>query len=242
VLSRLGYAYRTARFRLWALRTQLKLKRMGGEFVLEAAGTPRCQTMPRIESNDAGASLTLRLGRDCRIGRDMVIELRAGKRGTVEFGDRVTVQNNVRLQPWGGLIQLADDCQLRDGGEIQSLGRLTMGYKTLIGRHVHVHCDERITFGARSGVAEHSTIIDSDHDADGSDTWFMDRPINTAPVDIGENTMISANSFVTKGTKIGRNCQTGAGAIVVGGEYPDGSLIVGAPARVLRPLRPSTSG
>lgn len=237
MLSRLGYAYRTVRFRIWAETTRFRLKRHGGDFVLELAGTPRCQTMPRLESNDVGASLTLKLGKDVRIGRDMVIELRAGKSGTIEFGDRVTVQNNVRLQPWGGAIRLADDCQLRDGGEFQSLGELTMGWKVLIGRHVHVHCDERVTFGAQAGVAEHSTVIDSDHDADGSDTWFMDRPINTAPVEIGANTMISANSFVTKGTKIGRNCQTGAGAIIVGGEYPDGSLIVGAPARVLRPLR-----
>ena len=41
----------------------------------------------------------------------------------------------------------------------------------------------------------------------------------------------------TNGAKIGRNCLVGAGALVTEGkEFPDGSLIVGAPARVIRAL------
>jgi len=39
------------------------------------------------------------------------------------------------------------------------------------------------------------------------------------------------------GSKIGSNCVVGAGALVPEGKtFPDGSLIVGAPARVVRPL------
>jgi acetyltransferase-like isoleucine patch superfamily enzyme len=236
VLGRALYALRTIRFRLWAVTTKVRLKRLGGDFTLEAAATPRFQTVPRVETNGYGASLVFRIGSDCRLGRDMVFDLRAGKTGTVEFGDRVTVQNNVRLQPWGGLIRLADDCQLRDACELQSLGELTMGWRTLIGRFVHVHCDERITFGENVGLAERTTVIDSDHGFDGSDTWFMDQPIRVAPVEIGDNTFTSANTFILRGTKLGRNSCTGAGAVVLGGEFPDGHLIVGAPAKAVKAL------
>jgi carbonic anhydrase/acetyltransferase-like protein (isoleucine patch superfamily) len=39
------------------------------------------------------------------------------------------------------------------------------------------------------------------------------------------------------GARIGKNCLVGAGALVTEGkEFPDNSLIVGAPARVVRPL------
>jgi carbonic anhydrase/acetyltransferase-like protein (isoleucine patch superfamily) len=44
-------------------------------------------------------------------------------------------------------------------------------------------------------------------------------------------------AVVLNGARIGRNCLVGAGALVTEGkEYPDGSLIVGAPARALRSL------
>lgn len=236
MLSAVGYAIRTARFRLWAATTKLRLKRLGGGFQLELDGTPRFQTVPRVEVNGYGASLVLKIGKDCRIGRDMVIELRPEKTGTIEFGDRVTIQNNVRFQVWGGAVRLADDCQIRDLVELQSLGELTMGWKTLIGRMVHVHCDERITFGERVGLAERTTVIDSDHGFEGTDTWFMDTPIRVSPVEIGDNTFTSANTFVLRGTKIGKNCCTGAGAVLLGGEFPDGHLIVGAPAKAVKNL------
>jgi len=42
---------------------------------------------------------------------------------------------------------------------------------------------------------------------------------------------------ILNGAKIGKNCLVGANALVTGGkEYPDNSLIVGAPAKVTRTL------
>jgi len=56
---------------------------------------------------------------------------------------------------------------------------------------------------------------------------------------IGDGTLVGIQSVVLNGAKIGRDCIVGAGALVTEGkEFPDGSLIVGAPARVLRPLSP----
>ncbi len=44
-------------------------------------------------------------------------------------------------------------------------------------------------------------------------------------------------AVVLNGARIGRNCIVGAGALVTEGkEFPDGSLIVGAPAKVVREL------
>ncbi len=54
---------------------------------------------------------------------------------------------------------------------------------------------------------------------------------------IGDNTLIGMGATVMNGTKVGRNCLVGAGALMPPGkEYPDGSLIVGSPAVVKRPL------
>lgn len=54
---------------------------------------------------------------------------------------------------------------------------------------------------------------------------------------IGDNTLIGMGATVLNGAVIGRNCLIGAGALVTEGkEIPDGSLVMGAPGRVVRNL------
>lgn len=54
---------------------------------------------------------------------------------------------------------------------------------------------------------------------------------------IGDETLIGMGATVLNGAKIGRNCLIGAGALVTEGkEIPDGSLVMGAPGRVVRQL------
>ena len=54
---------------------------------------------------------------------------------------------------------------------------------------------------------------------------------------VGDESLIGIGAVVLNGARIGRNCIVGAGALVTEGkEFPDGSLIVGAPAKVVRPL------
>jgi len=54
---------------------------------------------------------------------------------------------------------------------------------------------------------------------------------------VGEGSLIGIGAIVLNGARIGRNCLIGAGALVTENKViPDGSLVVGAPGRVLRPL------
>jgi len=54
---------------------------------------------------------------------------------------------------------------------------------------------------------------------------------------IGENVLIGMGATVLNGAKIGRNCLIGANALVTEGkEIPDGSLVMGAPGKVVRQL------
>ena len=54
---------------------------------------------------------------------------------------------------------------------------------------------------------------------------------------IGDGSLIGIQAVVLNGAKIGRNCLVGAGALVTEGkEFPDGSMIIGAPARVVKSL------
>lgn len=54
---------------------------------------------------------------------------------------------------------------------------------------------------------------------------------------IGENSLIGMGATVLNGARIGRNCLIGANALVTEGkEIPDGSLVLGAPGKVVRQL------
>ena len=56
---------------------------------------------------------------------------------------------------------------------------------------------------------------------------------------VGDGSLIGIKAVVLNGARIGRNCLVGAGALVTEGkEFPDGSMILGAPAKVVRQLTP----
>lgn len=54
---------------------------------------------------------------------------------------------------------------------------------------------------------------------------------------IGDGSLVGIQAVILNGAVIGRNCLVAAGAVVKeGASFPDNSLIVGAPARVVREL------
>ena len=54
---------------------------------------------------------------------------------------------------------------------------------------------------------------------------------------VGDNTLIGIQAVILNNARIGRNSIVGAGAVVTEGkEFPDNSLIIGAPAKVVRTL------
>ncbi len=56
---------------------------------------------------------------------------------------------------------------------------------------------------------------------------------------VGDGSLIGIGAVVLNGAKIGKHCLVGAGALVTEGkEFPDGSMIIGSPAKVVRQLTP----
>lgn len=54
---------------------------------------------------------------------------------------------------------------------------------------------------------------------------------------VGDNVLIGMGAIVLNGAKIGDDCIVGAGALVTGKmDVPAGSMILGSPAKVIRPL------
>jgi carbonic anhydrase/acetyltransferase-like protein (isoleucine patch superfamily) len=98
--------------------------------------------------------------------------------------------------------------------------------------------NETISIGAGSNVQDH-TVMHTDPGfplAVGANCTIGHRAILHGCT-IGENSLVGMGAIVLNGARIGRNCLVGAGALVTEGkEYPDNSLIVGSPAKVVRSL------
>jgi carbonic anhydrase/acetyltransferase-like protein (isoleucine patch superfamily) len=59
---------------------------------------------------------------------------------------------------------------------------------------------------------------------------------------VGDGSLIGIGAVVLNGARIGRGCIVGAGALVTEGkEFPDGSMIIGSPAKAVRELTPEQS-
>src|SRR4030081_115411 len=98
--------------------------------------------------------------------------------------------------------------------------------------------NEWIELGERSQIQDNATLhTDPGFPITIGDNCVIGHNVVLHGCSIASNSLIGIQAVVLNGAKIGRNCLVGAGALVTEGkEFPDGSLIVGAPAKAIRQL------
>jgi carbonic anhydrase/acetyltransferase-like protein (isoleucine patch superfamily) len=98
--------------------------------------------------------------------------------------------------------------------------------------------NELIRIGARCNVQEGSIF----HSDPGSPLTLepgvsIGHQVMLHGCTIGEGSLVGIQAVVLNNARIGKNCLVGAGALVTEGkEFPDGSMILGSPAKVVRML------
>lgn len=96
--------------------------------------------------------------------------------------------------------------------------------------------NEWIEIGARSQVQDNSTLhTDPGFPLTIGRNCVIGHNVVLHGCTIGDNSLIGMGAIVLNGAKIGANCLVGAGALITEGkEFPDGSVILGAPAKLVR--------
>jgi len=98
--------------------------------------------------------------------------------------------------------------------------------------------NERITIGAGSNVQE-GTVMHTDpgYPLTIGNKVTIGHQAMLHGCTIGDGALIGIQAVILNGARIGKGCLVGAGALVTEGkEFPDGSLILGSPAKVVRQL------
>lgn len=123
---------------------------------------------------------------------------------------------------------------------------LSIGENARIGDCVHINADEKVTIGDNVLIASKVFISDASHGIykgrNQSSPYSNPslRETITAPVVIGDNVWIGENVVILSGSKIGNGCVIGANTLVNGGEFPDNTIIVGSPARIIKKYNEET--
>jgi carbonic anhydrase/acetyltransferase-like protein (isoleucine patch superfamily) len=98
--------------------------------------------------------------------------------------------------------------------------------------------NETITVGAGSNVQENCVFhTDPGCPLTIGENCTIGHKVMLHGCTIGDNSLIGMGATVLNGAVIGRNCLIGAGALITENKViPDGSLVMGAPGKVVRSL------
>lgn len=119
------------------------------------------------------------------------------------------------------------------------IGKVTVQANASVWYGVTVRGDnERITIGENSNVQEGAVLhTDMGYPLTLGKNVTVGHQAMLHGCTIGDGALIGIQAVVLNGARIGKGCLVGAGALVTEGkEFPDNSLILGAPAKVVRTL------
>lgn len=119
------------------------------------------------------------------------------------------------------------------------MGQVTLGLDVTIWFNASLRADnEPIVIGDGSNIQEGAVLhVDPGFPIHIGENVTVGHKAVVHGCSIGAGSLIGMGAIILNGAKIGKGCLVGAGALITEGkEFPDYSLIVGQPARVIRTL------
>lgn len=163
------------------------------------------------------------------------------KNANITLNGRLTLTTNQR-----GINDYLSILEIRKGASLLVEGNFSFAYgadvrvfedavlilkdNSYINNHCLIRCKEKIVIGENCAIAHNCTIFDSDFH------WINEKKQEhkyTQPVIIGNHVWIGANVTILKGVHIGDNAVIAAGT-VVNRCVPEGTLVAGNPAKIVR--------
>lgn len=134
---------------------------------------------------------------------------------------------------------IAESAWVADSAQV--MGDVTLGEGASIWFGAIARGDsDRIVVGAGSNIQDGSVLhADESMPLTVGERVTVGHQVMLHGCTIGDESLIGIGAIVLNGVKIGKNCLVGAGSLVTEGkEFPDGSMIIGSPAKVVRQLTP----
>ena len=133
--------------------------------------------------------------------------------------------------------QIASTARVARGAVL--VGEVILGEESSVWYNAVVRADNApIVIGARSNIQDCCVLhVDEGHPIQIGDGVTVGHGAILHGCTIGDNSLIGMGAVVLNGAQIGKNCIIGASALVTQGmQVPNGSMLLGVPAKVRRPL------
>jgi acetyltransferase-like isoleucine patch superfamily enzyme len=162
----------------------------------------------------------------------------------VRFGKAVTLERGVIID---GLslqgIELGDNVMIGAYTSVQAsmLSHMGIGVRfgnnSSCGSYSHIGAGGLITIGDSVAMGQHVSFHAENHNFERTDVPICLQGVKRKGIVIEDDCWVGSNTTFLDGAHVGRGCVNGAGSIVRG-QVPPYSVVVGAPARVIKSRLP----
>ena len=133
--------------------------------------------------------------------------------------------------------EIDDSCFVAESADL--IGSVVMHENASVWFNCVLRADnEPIVVGKNSNVQDGSVLhVDPHFPIEIGDNVTVGHKVMLHGCTIGDGSLIGINAVILNGAKIGKNCLIGANALITEGtEIPDGSMVLGAPGKVVKQL------
>lgn len=139
-------------------------------------------------------------------------------------------------------VEVGDNVLIWDDSRIEAVeSHLDSDYKSMIvigdgvtiQQRCHITAAGALYIGGGSTILFDVMITDIDHEYRDISTPVSQQPLIVSKTTIGDNCFIGSGAKINAGTTLGKHCIVGSNAIVRG-DFPDYSVIVGIPAKIVK--------
>jgi acetyltransferase-like isoleucine patch superfamily enzyme len=139
----------------------------------------------------------------------------------ISIGKNVFIRDHSRLE-----------CVL-EKNEQRFIPHLVIEDGVSIEQRCHITAADTLIIKKNTMISFDVSMQDTDHEYQDLSMSVGKQPLMIKKTQIGENCFIGSGAKIQAGTILGRHCVVGSNA-VVRGTFPDYSVIVGAPARIVK--------
>lgn len=161
--------------------------------------------------------------------RAIIYKLSFGKVGNMTYIGRPTYIEGRKKIYIGNRVRIFPGIRMEAIGN----GRIKIGNNTAVEQNVHITSGGELKIGDDVTIVGNVCITNIDHQYDDINKSILDQEIKVIDTKIGDGCFIGFGAIIQAGTVLGRHCIVGANA-VVRGTFPDYSVIVGVPGRIVK--------
>lgn len=149
----------------------------------------------------------------------------------------------------GRNISLGKNTSVLSGARLEAINeyghqsfnpKLSIGHNVSIGQNSHIIATDNVTIGNDVLISGNVYIGSCSHQYSDISKSIIVQPLTSNPVSIGDDSFIGYGAAIFPGVHLGKHCVVGALSVVRAGWYPDGTVIVGCPAKVIKKYNEET--